>query len=55
MQDLRADLDLLSALELTPLDTSDPELTYLFKHVLTQEIAYESLPFATNESVSLIR
>jgi predicted ATPase len=25
----------------------EPELAYLFKHILTQEVAYESLPFAT--------
>jgi len=40
---LRADLDELAKLELTPLDTPEPELTYLFKHVVTQEVAYESL------------
>jgi predicted ATPase/class 3 adenylate cyclase len=43
----RADLDVLSDLGLTPLDTPDPELAYLFKHILTQEVAYETLPFAT--------
>ncbi len=41
------DLQILSDLELTPLDTPDPELAYLFKHILTQEVAYETLPFAT--------
>lgn len=46
-QRVRADLDVLSSVELTPLDQPDPELTYLFKHVITQEVAYESLPFAT--------
>jgi predicted ATPase/class 3 adenylate cyclase len=44
---LRADLDTLSALDLTPLDTPEPELAYLFKHILTQEVAYETLSFAT--------
>ena len=44
---LRADLDALVHLDLTPLDTPDPELAYLFKHIVTQEVAYESLPFAT--------
>jgi predicted ATPase len=43
----RADLDTLSALELTPMDTPEPELAYLFKHILTQEVAYETLSFAT--------
>lgn len=44
---IKADLDVLSRLDLTPLDTPEPELTYLFKHVITQEVAYESLPYAT--------
>jgi adenylate cyclase len=37
----------LSRLDLTPLDTPDPELAYLFKHIVTQEVAYESLAYAT--------
>lgn len=44
---IRADLEILSRMELIPLDTPEPELTYLFKHVVTQEVAYESLPYAT--------
>jgi adenylate cyclase len=40
---LRADLYELAKLELTPLDTPEPELAYLFKHIVTQEVAYESL------------
>jgi predicted ATPase/class 3 adenylate cyclase len=43
---VRAELDILSDMELTPLDTPDPELAYLFKHILTQQVAYETLPFA---------
>ncbi len=43
---VRADLELLSRLELTSQDRPDPELTYIFKHVVTQEVAYESLPYA---------
>jgi adenylate cyclase len=35
----------LSRLELTPMDRPEPELTYLFKHIVTQEVAYESLPY----------
>ena len=42
---LRTDLGVLSQLELTLLDTPEPELAYLFKHVLTQEVAYETLPY----------
>ena len=40
---LKADLNELAQLELTPLDTPEPELAYLFKHIVTQEVAYESL------------
>ncbi len=37
----------LSKLDLTPLDTPDPELAYLFKHIVTQEVACESLSYTT--------
>jgi predicted ATPase/class 3 adenylate cyclase len=48
---IKADLEALSHLDLTPLDTPEPELTYLFKHVITQEVAYESLPYATRATL----
>ncbi|MFT3895749.1 MAG: tetratricopeptide repeat protein [Anaerolineales bacterium] len=44
---VQSDLDALSALDLTPLDSPEPELMYLFKHILTQEVTYETLSFAT--------
>jgi class 3 adenylate cyclase/tetratricopeptide (TPR) repeat protein len=44
---VKVDLDELDKLEVTPLDTPEPELTYLFKHIVTHEVAYESLPYAT--------
>lgn len=44
---VQADLDLLAEMDITPLDSSEPELAYLFKHILTHEVTYESLPFAT--------
>lgn len=43
---VEADLEGLSRLDLTPLDQPDPEPIYLFKHVVTREVAYESLPYA---------
>lgn len=46
-QRVKADLDALSSLDLTPLDAPEPELVYLFKHIVTQEVAYETLPYAT--------
>ena len=44
---VKADLEVLDRLELAPLDQPEPELKYLFKHIVTREVAYESLPFAT--------
>ncbi|MBK8935295.1 MAG: AAA family ATPase [Chloroflexi bacterium] len=44
---VKPDLDQLAELEITPLDTPEPELAYLFKHIVTHEVTYESLPFAT--------
>lgn len=41
------DLQALARADLITLDTPEPESIYLFKHILTQEVAYESLPFAT--------
>ncbi|MEJ2746396.1 MAG: tetratricopeptide repeat protein [Anaerolineae bacterium] len=46
-QQVKVDLEILSQLDLTPLDTPEPELAYLFKNIVTQEVAYESLPYAT--------
>ncbi|MFL5801077.1 MAG: tetratricopeptide repeat protein [Roseiflexaceae bacterium] len=43
---VRHDLAILARLDLTPLESPEPELRYLFKHIMTQEVAYESLPFA---------
>jgi tetratricopeptide (TPR) repeat protein len=44
---VQSDLEQLAGLDITPLDTPDPELAYLFKHIVTHEVTYESLPFAT--------
>jgi adenylate cyclase len=44
---LKADLQELERLELTPLESPEPELTYLFKHPITHEVGYESLSYAT--------
>jgi tetratricopeptide (TPR) repeat protein len=44
---VKTSLDQLEALEITPLDSPEPELAYLFKHIVTHEVTYESLPFAT--------
>jgi adenylate cyclase len=44
---LTSDLEQLDKLELTPLEHLEPDPTYVFKHGVTQEVAYESLPFET--------
>ncbi|HMA37940.1 MAG TPA: tetratricopeptide repeat protein, partial [Chloroflexia bacterium] len=41
---VQADLAVLDQVDLTPLDVPVPEPTYLFKHVLTQEVTYASIP-----------
>ena len=43
---INQDLVALSLSELD-VDITEKELTYFFRHILTQEVAYESLPFAT--------
>ena len=40
-------LDILDSFDLTRLDTPLPELAYLFKHIVTQQVAYESLLYST--------
>lgn len=44
---VKNNLSELAQLEITPLDTPEPELAYLFKHIITHEVTYESLPYAT--------
>ncbi len=33
-------LEALHTLDLTPIETPEPDLTYIFKHIITQEVAY---------------
>lgn len=48
---LRNYLDDLRHLDLTPLEIPEPELTYIFKHIITQEVAYETLLFAQRRQI----
>lgn len=43
---LQAHLNALQNADFTFLETRDPELTYMFKHIITQEAAYQTLLFA---------
>ncbi len=47
MNRVKSDLEQLAEMDITPLDSPEPELAYLFKHIVTHEVTYESLPFAT--------
>ena len=40
------DLDTLRRLDITPLESSEPEPTYLFRHIITQEVASNLMLFA---------
>ena len=46
-ESVKEDLDTLAQLEITPLDAPEPELAYLFRHMITHEVTYESLEYAT--------
>ncbi|MFL6251513.1 MAG: ATP-binding protein, partial [Actinomycetes bacterium] len=43
---LRGYLDDLQRQDFMVLDTPEPDLAYLFKHIVTQEVAYSLLPYA---------
>jgi len=43
---LHSDLRVLERLDLTPLESPEPDLTYLFKHLVTHEVGYESISFS---------
>lgn len=45
--DVRSNLGEFERLELTALERPEPQLAFIFKHVVTQEVAYETLPFST--------
>lgn len=45
--EVREDLTVLERMELTALERPEPDLAFIFKHVVTQEVAYETLSFAT--------
>jgi len=43
---LRDYLNVLERLDITPLETPAPQLSYIFKHIITQEVAYNLMAFA---------
>ena len=40
---LQTDLETLQRLEITLIETPEPELSYIFKHIITQEVAYNMM------------
>lgn len=48
---VKQQLETLSRLDLTPLDKPAPDLEYIFKHITTQEVTYNSLSFALRETL----
>ena len=48
---LKNTLDRLSEADLTQLGTPEPELEYLFKHALTQEVAHNMLAFSVRRTL----
>ena len=48
---VRRDLAELDRLGFTPLESPEPDLSYLFKHLVTQQVAYESIAFATRRQL----
>lgn len=46
---LSDDLNVLDRLDITPLESPYPELAYIFKHIITQEVAYNLMLFAQRQ------
>jgi class 3 adenylate cyclase/tetratricopeptide (TPR) repeat protein len=48
---LEEHLSRLQQLDLTPLDTPSPDLSYIFKHIITQEVAYNLMLFTQRKQL----
>lgn len=42
---LQRSLDTLQSLDITPLASPEPDPSYVFKHIVTHEVTYQTLPF----------
>lgn len=51
LEQLQPNLQAINRTDLMVQDLAEPELAYLFKSVITQEVAYESLPYATRATL----
>ncbi|MCA0353824.1 MAG: tetratricopeptide repeat protein [Chloroflexi bacterium] len=50
-QAIQTDLEILDRLDLTIKHSFEPEIAYIFKHMLTYEVTYESLTYATRSTL----
>ena len=48
---LRETADALRALELTLLETPDPDLSYIFKHIITRDVVYNLMLYAQRQQL----
>ena len=44
-------LQTLERLDITPMETPEPDLSYIFKHIITQEVTYNLMSFAQRQQV----
>ena len=51
LPELKRDLAELDRLGFTPMESPEPELSHLFKHLVTQQVAYESIAYATRRQL----
>ena len=49
--DLHDQLNTLERLDITPVETPEPDLSYIFKHIITQEVAYKLMSFAQRQGL----
>ncbi|MBI2332556.1 MAG: tetratricopeptide repeat protein, partial [Chloroflexi bacterium] len=50
-EQVKSDLRVMEQLELTPIESPEPNLAYLFKHLVTHEVGYESIAYATRSKL----
>ncbi|HSH01343.1 MAG TPA: adenylate/guanylate cyclase domain-containing protein [Anaerolineae bacterium] len=51
---LKEYLTALNHLDITPIETPDPNLAYIFKHIITQEVAYNLMSFSQRKQLHQI-
>ena len=49
--ELQNNLEQLRRLDITPLETPDPNLSYIFKHIVTQEVVYDLMTYSQRQQL----